>query len=80
MAGPAAQGVRIDWTQVPAEVRPASGPETKPAAGLLRCQFLAEVTAAYPSAASLTDWLPPRLVAASTQRTRAHQAMLNPGG
>jgi eukaryotic-like serine/threonine-protein kinase len=31
-------------------------------------QFLSELTAAYPSAADLTDWLPPWLVNASAQR------------
>ncbi|MGH3226548.1 MAG: serine/threonine-protein kinase, partial [Streptosporangiaceae bacterium] len=34
-------------------------------------QFLAELTAAYPSAADLTDWLPPWLVTASAQRDHA---------
>ena len=34
-------------------------------------QFLAELTAAYPSAADLTDWLPPWLVNASAQRDYA---------
>ena len=34
-------------------------------------QFLTELTAAYPSAADLTDWLPPWLVNASAQRDYA---------
>ena len=36
----------------------------RPTAG----QFLAELTAAYPSAADLTDWLPPRVLELSEQR------------
>jgi Protein kinase domain/Septum formation len=56
--------------QVPDKIRPllsrcmSRNPASRPTAS----QFLAELTAAYPAAADLADWLPPRLVELSARR------------
>jgi serine/threonine protein kinase len=59
---------RPDLSQVPGKLRPllrrslAKDPARRPTAD----QFLADLTAAYPSAPNLTgDWLPPQILAAS---------------
>ena len=59
--------------QVPDDLRPlirrslSRDPKRRPTAP----EFLAELSAAYPSAADLSDWLPPRILDASTQRAAA---------
>ena len=66
--------------QIPDEIRPlvsrclSRDASLRPTAS----EFLAELSAAYPSAADLTDWLPSRLVETSAQH--ATEAVTHPSG